>query len=65
MRGPCKILVGKTKERVHLKGLELNWRITLNSHFKKLTGGLEWIDLAQDRERCRSVVNSEMNFRVT
>jgi hypothetical protein len=27
-------------------------------------GGIEWIDLAQDRDRCRALVSGVMNIRV-
>jgi hypothetical protein len=27
-------------------------------------GGVEWIHLAQDRDRCRAVVSAVMNLRV-
>ena len=27
-------------------------------------GGMEWIDLAQDRERLKALVNAVMNLRV-
>jgi hypothetical protein len=27
-------------------------------------GGMDWIDMAQDRDRCRAVVNAVMNLGV-
>jgi hypothetical protein len=27
-------------------------------------GGMDWIDLAQDRDQCRALVNTVMNLRV-
>jgi hypothetical protein len=39
-------------------------RITLKCTFKKRDGGMDWIDLAQDRERWRAVVSEVMNLRV-
>ena len=27
-------------------------------------GGMDWIELAQDRDRCRDLVNAVMNLRV-
>jgi hypothetical protein len=28
-------------------------------------GGIDWIQLAQDRDRCWALVNAVMNFRVS
>jgi hypothetical protein len=27
-------------------------------------GGIDWIDMAQDRDRCRALVSAVMNLRV-
>jgi hypothetical protein len=32
--------------------------------FKKWDGGMDWIDLAQDRDRWRALVNAIMNLQV-
>jgi hypothetical protein len=39
-------------------------RIILKWIFKKWDGGMEWIDMAQDRDRWRAVVNAVMKLRV-
>jgi hypothetical protein len=33
-------------------------------YLRKIGWGLLWIQLAQDRDRCRSVVNTATNLRV-
>jgi hypothetical protein len=39
-------------------------RITLKWIFERLGGGVDWIDLAEDRDRWRALVNAVMNLRV-
>jgi len=39
-------------------------RIILKLAFRKWVGKYGWIDLAQDRERWRALVNDVMNLRV-
>jgi hypothetical protein len=50
--------------RDHLKLPGLDRRIILKSIFKKLVGNMDCINLAQDRDRCWTVVNAVMNLRV-
>ena len=42
------------------------WDNNMKMHFRKWdgVGGMDWIDLAQDRNRWRAIVNVAMNFRV-
>jgi hypothetical protein len=42
----------------------LDGRIILKWIFERLDGGMDWIDLAQDRDRWRAVVNAVMYLRV-
>jgi hypothetical protein len=39
-------------------------RIILKWIFEKLDGGMDWINLAQDGDRWRALVNAVMNLRV-
>jgi hypothetical protein len=56
---------GNLMGRDNLKDLDADEKIILKRTVRKpAVGGLEWIHLAQDRDRWRAVVNAVMNFRV-
>jgi hypothetical protein len=57
---------GELMEINHLEDLDIGRRIILKRIIKKWEGrsGLDWIDLAQDTDRWRAVVNAEINLRV-
>ena len=54
---------GNLRERDHLGYPGLGERIILKWIFKKWDGGMDWIDLAQDTDRWRALVNTVMNLR--
>jgi hypothetical protein len=47
-----------------LQDLGVDIRIILEWIFKKWVGSMDWIDLAQDRDRWPALLNAVMNFRV-
>jgi hypothetical protein len=56
---------GKLRERDHFDDPGIGGRIILIWIFKKWNGGgMDWIDLAQDRVRWRALVKAVMNLRV-
>ena len=57
-------LWGNLRERDHLEDPGVNERIIIRWIFRNWDGGIDWIDLAQDRDRWRTLVNTVMNFRV-
>ena len=60
-----KVLVGKTEGKRPLERLRRRWEgIILKWIFVKWDGGMDWIDLAQDRGKWRALVNAIMNLRV-
>jgi len=52
-------------ERNHLEDLGLDGMVILKWIFKNGNGSMDWIDLAQDRDRRRSVMKVAMNLRVS
>jgi hypothetical protein len=55
---------GNVRERYHLKDPGVDGRIILRWIFGKLCRGMDWIDLAQDSDRWRALVNVVMNLWV-
>jgi hypothetical protein len=55
---------GDLREGDNLGGAGVDGRIILKWIFKKWDGGIDWIALAQDRDRWRAVVKAVMNLRV-
>jgi len=52
------------REREHLEDPGVDGRIILRRIFRKGWVGMDWIDVAQDRERRWALVNAVMNLRV-
>jgi hypothetical protein len=57
---------GNLRERDHLEYLCIHRRIILRWAFRKwvVGGGMDRLDLAQDRDVWRALVNAVMNLRV-
>jgi hypothetical protein len=59
-----KALVGKSKGKRPLGRPRRRWRMESEWILGRLDGGVMWIQLAQDRDRWRSVVKVAINLRV-
>jgi hypothetical protein len=56
---------GNLRERDHLEDAGVDGRIILRWILRKWdVGSMNWIELDQDRDRWRAIVNAVMNFRV-
>ena len=64
-RGVCRILVGKPKGKRPLGKPRRRWEDNIKTDLQEVgCGGVDGIDLPQDRDRWRKLVNAIMNFRV-
>jgi hypothetical protein len=64
-RNACRILVGKTEGRRPVGRPRRRWVDNIKMDLRK-TGwdGVDWVDLAQDRDHWRALVKTVMNLRV-
>jgi hypothetical protein len=62
-RGAYKVLVGKLEGRRPLGRPRPRWEDIWMDLQEGGFGGMDWIDLAQDRDRWRALVNAVVNLR--
>jgi len=64
-RGVYRVLVGKPEGKRQLGRPKHRWEDNINMDFQEVgCWCMDWIELAQDRDRWRALVNTVMNIRV-
>ena len=60
-----RVLVGKPEGKVPFERSRRRWDDNIKMDLRDVVrGGIDWIDLAQDRDRWRALVSTLMNLRV-
>jgi hypothetical protein len=63
-RNAYRILVGKTEGKRPSGRPRRKWVDNIKMYLREIElGGMDWIDLAQDRDQWRALVNTVMNLR--
>jgi hypothetical protein len=64
-RGVHRVLVGKPERKRPLGRPRRRWVDNIKSDFQEVGGGgVDWVELAQDRDRWRTLVSTVKNLRV-
>jgi len=64
-RGVYRVLVGKPEGKRPLKRPRHRWEDNIKMDLQEVgCRGMDWIELAQDRDRWQALVNTVMNLRV-
>jgi hypothetical protein len=64
-RGAYRIFVGRPEGRRPLGRPRRRWEDNIKMGLQEVGWGMDWIELAQDRDRWRDLVNAIMNLRVS
>jgi hypothetical protein len=65
-RNAYRLLVGKSEERRPLGRPRRRWVVNIRMDLLEIVwGGVDWIGLAQYRDRWRALVNSVLNLQVS
>ena len=62
--GVHRVLVGKPEGKRPLGRPRRRWEDNIKMDHLEVGGGGDWMELAQDRDRWRALVNTVMNLRV-
>jgi hypothetical protein len=64
-RNVCRLLVGKPEGKRPLGRQRPRWVHNIKIDLLEIVwGGVDWIGLTQDRDKCRALVNAVMNLWV-
>ena len=64
-RGVHRVLVGKPEGKKPLRRPRRRWEDNIKTDLQEVGGGCgDWMELAQDRNRWRVLVNTVLNLRV-
>ena len=64
-RGVYSVLAGKPNGKRPIRRPRRRWEDNIKMYLQEVRcGGMDWIDLAQDRDRWRALVNAVMNLRI-
>jgi hypothetical protein len=64
-RNAYRILVEKPERKRPLRRPRRRWVVNIKMELKEIGWcGMDWMDLAQDRDQWRAIVNTVMNLRI-
>jgi len=64
-RGAYRVLMGKPEGKRQLERHRHRWEDNIKMDLQEVgCGGMDWIDMALDRDRWREIVNAVMNLLV-
>ena len=64
-RGAFRLLVEKSGRRGPLGRPRFRWKDNIKMDLQEMGWDMDWIELSQDKDRWRAVVNAVMNLRVS